>query len=117
MYDLFSEILFNGFDVFASAENEAVCPKCGRSYRDFKKTGKLGCATCYETFFSALEPTIKQLHGTAVHTGKIPSRSADELKRKRLYEKLKKDLAKAVAEEDYERAAQLHKELKSLGDI
>lgn len=117
MYDLFSDFLFNGFDVFPSAENRAVCPKCGRSYRDFKKSGRLGCGECYETFFSDIAATIKQIHGTAVHTGKIPSHCADELKRKRRYEELKRELSAAVAQEDYEKAAKLHKELKALGDI
>ena len=26
------------------------CPTCGFSQADFKKTGRLGCPTCYETF-------------------------------------------------------------------
>ncbi len=117
MYDLFSDFLFGGFNVFPSAESEVSCPKCGRSYRDFKKSGRLGCGECYETFFSAVRESLRQLHGTSAHTGKIPSRSADELKRKRRYDELKKELSRAVAEEDYETAAKLHKELKSLGDI
>ena len=46
-----------------------------------------------------------------------PTGSAAELKLKRRYEELKAELKKAVSEEDYEKAAKLHKELKSLGDI
>lgn len=117
MYDLFSDFLFGGFNVFPTAESELVCPKCGRSYRDFKKTGVLGCGECYDTFLPAISETLHQLHGTSAHTGKIPSRSADELKRKRRYDELKKELSRAVSQEDYETAAKLHKELKALGDI
>ena len=119
MYDLFSDFFdtFNNFDVFPTFADIKTCPKCGRSYQDFRKTGKLGCAECYETFYSPIATTIKQVHGTTTHTGKIPSHCADELKRKRRYETLKKELSKAVAAEDYEKAAKLHKELKSLGDM
>ena len=117
MYDLFSDFLFNGFDVTPSFREIKTCPKCGRSFQDFRRTGKLGCGDCYETFYSSLVSTIKQMQGVSAHTGKIPSHSADELKRKRRYETLKKELSKAVAEENYEEAAKLHKELKALGDI
>lgn len=117
MYDLFSDFLFNGFDVTPSFREIKTCPKCGRSFQDFRRTGKLGCGECYETFYSSLASTVKQMQGVFEHTGKIPSHSADELKRKRRYETLKKELSKAVAEENYEEAAKLHKELKALGDI
>ena len=40
-----------------------------------------------------------------------------ELKKKRQYEQLKAELQKAVKEENYEKAAQLHKQLKSLGNV
>ena len=38
-----------------------------------------------------------------------------ELRQKRHYEALKKQIAQAVAAEDYETAARLHKELKEIG--
>lgn len=119
MYDFFSDFFdtFNNFDLFPAFGDVKTCPKCGRSYQDFRKTGRLGCPECYEAFFSPISTTIKQIHGTTSHTGKIPSHCADELKRKKRYETLKKELSKAVAEEDYERAAKIHNELKSLGDL
>ena len=119
MYDFFSDFFepFNSFDVSPSFKDVKTCAKCGRSYQDFRKTGRLGCGECYETFYSPIAVTVKQIHGTIEHTGKIPSHCADELKRKKRYEALKKELAKAVAQEDYETAAKLHKELKALGDM
>ena len=117
MYDLFSDFLFNGFDVTPHFREIKTCPKCGRSFQDFQKTGKLGCGECYETFYSSIKVTIKQMQGVSGHSGKIPSHSADELKRKIRYETLKKELSKAVSEENYEEAARLHKELKSLGEF
>ena len=116
MYDLFSEF-FNGFDYFPETvvyKSEAKCPVCGRTYSDFRKTGKLGCGKCYSVFRTPLASTMRQIHQNPAHVGKIPSRSNSELKLKRKYESLKQQLAKAVENEDYEAAAKLHKEIKDM---
>ena len=119
MYDIFSEFedFFNSFDVFPTYQEVTKCPGCGRTYQNFRATGKLGCAKCYETFKKPITATLKQIHQNTVHTGKIPEGSALELKKKRKYEELKARLQKAVNEENYEEAATLHKELKALGNI
>ena len=64
MYDLFSDF-FDGFDLFPVYREEAVCPKCGRSLTEFRKTGKLGCAECYATFEKPLETTLRQIHASS----------------------------------------------------
>ena len=119
MYDIFSEFanFFDDFDVFPTYRETLVCPGCKRTYEAFKNSGKFGCARCYETFKIPVAKTLKQIHQNVVHTGKIPAGSAQEIKLKKRYEELKTQLQKAVADEDYETAAKLHKELKSLGDI
>lgn len=119
MYDLFSEFadFFDNFDVIPSYKEVKKCPMCGQSYQDFQKTGKFGCARCYETFRQPVTVTLKQIHQNAKHTGKIPAGSAAELKKKKYYEDLKAELARAVKEENYEKAAKLHKELKTLGNV
>ena len=43
-------------------KHHIVCPKCGLTYDEFKKVGKLGCEKCYEVFQDKLEPILKQLH-------------------------------------------------------
>lgn len=117
MFDLFSDFsdFFNNFDVFPVYQDVKTCPQCGRSYSDFQKSGKFGCAQCYETFRVPVAATLKQIHQNTAHTGKLPSRSAEGLKQKRRMAELKQQLSKAVAEEDYETAAKLHKELKAMG--
>src|ERR1700681_1008513 len=35
------------------------CPVCGFSQADFKKTGRLGCCRCYDTFSDALGSLLK----------------------------------------------------------
>lgn len=117
MYDLFSDFadFFDGFDVYPVYRKEAVCPKCGRSYSEFKHSGRLGCPKCYEAFSSPIESTLKQIHGNTQHKGKVPTASGEEILKKRKADELKKQISKAVADEDYETAAKLHKELKKLG--
>lgn len=116
MYDLFSDF-FDGFDMFmqpAVYKEEKKCPVCGRTYSDFRRTGKLGCGECYNTFRGAVSETLRQVHSSNTHTGKIPSKSEGELKLKRKYEQLKQQLSNAVKSEDYELAAKLHKEIREI---
>src|SRR5437870_13271714 len=35
------------------------CPECGFSQADFKKTGRLGCPVCYDTFGEGLASLLK----------------------------------------------------------
>lgn len=119
MYDIFSEFedFFNSFEVFPQYREERTCPVCKQSYHNFQKSGKFGCASCYETFRNPIMLTLKQIHQNSTHTGKIPSQSAGEIKIRKQYEDLKTALQMAVSEENYEEAARIHKELKSLGNI
>lgn len=113
------EELFGGFDVFPKAVKytaapQKKCPVCGHTLADFERYGKLGCGECYNTFRDYVRPTLKRIHSGSVHSGKLPSKSESELKLKRKYEQLKKQLSEAVSGEDYETAARLHKQLKEM---
>ena len=50
----------------------ARCHSCGSTMNDIKKSGKVGCADCYELFLSELMPTIRNIHGNTEHIGKRP---------------------------------------------
>lgn len=91
------------------------CPSCGFSQADFKKTGRLGCATCYETFSDGLSSLLKGMHKGTAHVGKIPARQFASLERTTHMKTLQRDLRKAVSEEDYESAAQIRDQIKHLG--
>ena len=52
------------------------CEKCGASFEEISKTGKIGCAHCYEIFRRKLAPVIQRIHGTTQHKGKVPGGSA-----------------------------------------
>src|SRR5205807_2334421 len=51
------------------------CPVCGFTQADFKKTGRLGCSTCYATFTEALTALLKAMHKGTAHVGKVPQRA------------------------------------------
>ncbi|MDB6152035.1 MAG: UvrB/uvrC motif [Chthoniobacteraceae bacterium] len=90
------------------------CGVCGFSQGDFKKTGRLGCSHCYETFSEGLQSLIKGMHKGILHVGKKPSRLAKSLEREAQIKTLKRDLSKAVSEENYESAAELRDQIKQI---
>lgn len=92
----------------------STCEKCGMSYEDFKRTGKLGCDKCFDAFRDHLDPILKRIHGSLEHNGKIPSSVSDSIKVSREIVKLKEQLSKAIQSEEYEKAAELRDRIKSL---
>jgi protein arginine kinase activator len=90
------------------------CPACGFTQADFKKTGRLGCPQCYDTFSEGLGGLLKAMHKNTTHVGKIPARLMHRLKVGARMKELQRDLARAVAGEDYETAAQLRDQLREL---
>src|SRR5437773_11003882 len=83
------------------------CRVCGFSQADFKKTGRLGCPSCYETFGEGLGSLLKAMHKGTAHAGKIPSRQMRGLQIESQMKTLQRDLQRAVAEENYESAARI----------
>ncbi len=89
------------------ADPGPTCPRCGLTYEAFRRAGRLGCGTCYEAFASQLKPLLRRVHGSTDHTGGVPSTDEGGQFRRREISKLKRELTRAVAAEDYERAAEL----------
>jgi protein arginine kinase activator len=88
------------------------CPHCGFTQADFKKTGRLGCAGCYEVFGEGLESLLKSMHKGTRHVGKAPAaRQKVRVNRQKL-ESLQAELTQAIQAEDFERAAELRDEIK-----
>lgn len=90
------------------------CDVCGFSQADFKKTGRLGCAHCYETFEEGLASLLKAMHKGTSHVGKVPARLAKALQMDAEMKTLQTNLQRAVAEENYESAAELRDQIKQL---
>ncbi|HPG00913.1 MAG TPA: UvrB/UvrC motif-containing protein [Kiritimatiellia bacterium] len=86
---------------------ERSCPRCHLRRADFKKTGRLGCPVCYETFTAELMPLVKAMHRSEQHMGKVPSREDVRVRMSAEIASLQKELDDAVAAENYEEAAKL----------
>ncbi len=94
-----------------AAPGDRVCDECGFTQSDFKKTGRFGCAHCYEVFSEGLENLLEAMHKQTEHRGKVPKRyEATRAHRERLAE-LRERLRVAVASEDYEEAARLRDDI------
>lgn len=91
---------------------DVVCKNCGATYNDFKKYGLLGCSECYKSFAPYINTVIKRVQGNTEHAGKIPQKLGKGIIEKRRLAKLKEDLQKAIANEEFEKAAQLRDKIK-----
>ena len=91
------------------------CEYCGLTLKDFKKTGRLGCSHCYVTFESHLRGLFRRLHGGTQHVGKVylPPDPAAADRHDRIA-RLRQRLERAVATEDFERAASLRDQIREL---
>ena len=76
----------------------------------------MGCPACYQHFADNLEPLLKRIHGSAVHTGKVPVRSGGTIRLKREIADLRRRLAARVEREEFEAAAGLRDEIRELED-
>jgi len=92
---------------------ELTCSACGFTQSQFKKTGRLGCGACYDLFIEELAPMLRNMHPCLVHVGKMPRRFAQEQKKQESTKLLQEQLQKAIAAEEYEKAAQLRDELRA----
>jgi protein arginine kinase activator len=90
------------------------CPVCGFTQIDFKKTGRLGCSACYDTFADGLANLLKGMHKGLKHTGKMPAKLSRRFALADRVKSLEKDLKKAVKDEKYEDAARLRDEIQKL---
>ena len=90
------------------------CKGCGLTYNELKNEGKLGCHLCYETFENVINQSLKNIHGSLEHTGKIPEKTGTALKKKKEIQTLKKNLALAIEKEEYEEAARLRDLIKAI---
>jgi len=95
-------------------EMGATCEHCGISWAEFRQTGLLGCEHDYPLFEKDLTPLLQRAHeGATHHVGKTPVRrggtstSTASARKQTELARLRKELARAVEAEDYEKAAKL----------
>jgi len=92
----------------------AECPQCGLKFVEFRNSGRLGCAHDYDVFREELLPLLENIHGDPRHCGKTPRRLPQTRQMESELTKLRTDLKSAVNREDYEAAASIRDQIKSL---
>ncbi|WP_174734485.1 UvrB/UvrC motif-containing protein [Mesobacillus harenae] len=96
-------------------EEVIQCHECSMTFPQFVKIGRFGCANCYETFKEHLSPIIRRLHsGNAKHNGKIPKRIGGNLHLRKKIEELKLNLKDLISQEEFEQAAEMRDQIRSL---
>ncbi|MDR0897884.1 MAG: UvrB/UvrC motif-containing protein [Oscillospiraceae bacterium] len=106
--------IWNSVQTAREKHPDLVCPECGLAYDEFLKTNRLGCAACYQAFRAQLTPLLKRQHGSTQHAGHVPERVEETIKAKTRAEQLRREMAFAVACEDFEQAAVLRDALRAL---
>jgi protein arginine kinase activator len=107
----------------SATEADAPCPSCGATLRDFRQTGRLGCAECYRAFEPQLRELLRRVHGNAQHAGEryrgagvgepaaapeAASAPGDALP------ELREKLRRSIEAEDFEQAARLRDAIRGL---
>ena len=96
------------------ADTRLACPNCRLTYAEFKKTLRLGCGECYAAFAERLNPTIRRIHGSLRHAGRVPQTNGNAVRDFEI-QRLRRDLRKAIEQEDYERAAAVRDRIHRAG--
>jgi protein arginine kinase activator len=97
------------------------CEFCGATLQDFRETGRLGCPHCYVTFETHLRSLLRRIHGASRHmgepylpptappgAGQAPAVASPDLAQ------LRAQLKRAVDAENFELAARLRDEIRTL---
>lgn len=97
------------------AGDAARCAYCGTSLRDFRASGRLGCAQCYGAFEHSLRDLLRRVHGSSKHVGRQyrpPAAGAPD--RDSALDDLRARLQAAIRSEEFEAAASLRDQIRTL---
>lgn len=94
--------------------DEPVCPNCGYTETELRRTGRLGCGVCYHTFASIILETVRETQKRPQHFGKMPASLIRDQGTREKLSTLESNLTEAVRQEDYEVAARLRDEIRLL---
>lgn len=97
-----------------SPSDQQTCPICQLSFLEFRNSGRLGCPHDYEVFRDELMPLLENIHEETRHCGKVPRRAPRNSQRQTELIDLRNKLKRAVAAEDYEGAAKLRDQIRTL---
>lgn len=113
-FNKFFSGLFDNAEEVPKEQTEIECSNCGLTFNEFKKVGKFGCAQCYSEFKTGITSILKGIHGHERHRGKIPKKANTNIRISRELEELSRKLEEAVKREEFEKAAVIRDEIKSV---
>jgi protein arginine kinase activator len=90
------------------------CNECGLRYSEFTQTGRLGCGACYAAFEVQLRRLLRRVHGATRHAGKAPGAEEKQPSTRMVIQRLQDELQRAIASEEFERAAELRDRIQGL---
>jgi protein arginine kinase activator len=112
--DLLAGLADFGEHIGNREEVKLKCSRCGLTYEGFRKSGRLGCGECYNSFRQNLASLLKKIHGSSKHLGKVPAKLSKTLKKRTELQELKNKLQRAIQLEEFEEAAKLRDRIKEL---
>jgi len=95
-------------------EENNVCSCCKMTYATFKRTGRLGCSHCYDSFKEGLFYLIETIHKNKQHVGRVPKSVSAQFEEKSRIEGLEEKLKEAIIAENFEEAAKLRDKIREL---
>ncbi len=98
-----------------SHEEDRFCAVCGTTLTDFRESGLVGCANCYQVFSEDLERLSAQGAEPTEHLGKMPRRGPETDTLRHEIMRLERMLHELVACERFEEAAGVRDRLAELG--
>lgn len=120
--DMLEEFQTSEFMPLYNNVKELKCKNCGYTFDDIINKGHFGCANCYDTFQSEIDPIIRKIQGANKHVGRIGKISENKVEESHLETKsskevnkidvLKQKLKDAIKQENYEEAAKIRDEIK-----
>jgi protein arginine kinase activator len=114
LHDFIKEITSGNDREETLTQNMRYCKECGLTQFEFNKSGKFGCSACYGAFAQDLEVLLQKIHGAIEHKGKIARRSLAMMSANEVIENLRSKIKNHIALEEYEQAAAIRDEIRTL---
>jgi protein arginine kinase activator len=86
---------------------DTLCLQCGFTLSEFKSSGRLGCAHCYSAFQKDIDVMLTQIHGGALHKGKLYRKNDSGNAPEGDVNRLRGELNEAIKNENFELAASI----------